>query len=132
MHKPNISTAIPKQRYKFGAYTIVVLEEIESEDGVEYNYLLAGIKDGHNEPEIYISCEKAQHDTSGNHSTEQGSTDKGTHIIRVFSAQLDAEQSGAIIDQSDSWGDRDAFISYGLSGFRQMLGLNDEEPYPIS
>ena len=122
MQKPNISTAIPKQRYKFGAYTIVVLEEIESEDEIEYNYLLAGIKDGHNEPEIYISCEKAQPDA----------IKKGTHIVRVFAKQLDAKQSGAIIDQSDSWSDRDAFISYGLSGFQQMLGLNDEEPYPIS
>lgn len=122
MHKPNISTAIPKQRYKFGAYTIVVLEDIESEDEIEYNYLLAGIKDGHNEPEIYISCEKAQSDK----------TEKGTCIIRVFAKQLDAEQSGAIIDQSDAWSDRDAFISYGLSGFQQMFGLNDEEPYPIT
>lgn len=122
MQKPNISTAIPKQRYKFGAYTIVVLEEIESEDEVEYNYLLAGIKDGHNEPDIYISCEKAQPDAIG----------KGTHIIRVFAKQLGAEQSGAIIDQSDSWSGRDAFVSYGLSGFQQMLGLNDEEPYLIT
>lgn len=127
MQKPNISTAIPKQRYKFGAYTIVVLEEIESEDEIEYNYLLAGIKDGHNEPEIYISCEKAQPDV----------IEKGTHIIRVFAKQLEdsqeeAGQSGAIIDQSDAWSEREAFISYGLSGFQQMFGLDDEEPFPIS
>lgn len=127
MQKPNISTAIPKQRYKFGAYTIVVLEEIESEDGIEYNYLLAGIKDGHNEPEIYISCEKAQPDV----------IEKGTHIIRVFAKQLEESQqgvgqSGAIIDQSDAWSEREAFISYGLSGFQQMFGLDDEEPFPIS
>ncbi len=132
MHKPNISTALPKQRYKFGAYTIVVLEEIESKDGIEYSYLLAGIKDGHNEPEIYISCEKAQPDTTEPNSIEPNSIGKGTHIIRVFAKQLDAEQSGAIIDQSDSWSDRDAFISYGLSGFQQMFGLDDEEPYLIS
>ena len=122
MQKPNISTAIPKQRYKYGAYTIVVLEEIESIDEIEYIYLLAGIKDGHNEPEIYISCEKAQLEPN----------EKGTHIIRVFAKQLDADQSGAIVDQSDAWNDRDAFISYGLSGFKQMLGLEDEEPYQLT
>jgi len=94
---------------------------------LEYNYLLAGIKDGHNEPEIYISCERAQSD-----SNKSGSSAKGTHIIRVFAKQLGAEQSGAIIDQSDTWNDREAFISYGLSGFQQMLGLTDEEPYLIS
>ncbi len=122
MQKPDISTAIPMQRYKFGAYTIVVLEEIQSKDKTEYIYLLAGIKDGHNEPEVYITCEKAQ----------LGSTEKGSHIIRVFAKQLDSGQSGSIIDQSDSWVDREAFISYGLSGFQQMLGLEDEEPYLIS
>ena len=122
MQKPDISTAIPKQRYKFGAYTIVVLEEIESADDIEYIYLLAGIKDGHNEPEIYISCEKAQ----------PISIENGTHIIRVFAKQLTAEQAGAIIDQSNAWNDRDAFITYGLSGFKQMLGLDDEEPYLLS
>ena len=122
MQKPNISTAIPKQRYKFGAYTIVVLEEIESESVIEYVYLLAGIKDGHNKPEIYISCEKAPSDSSEN----------GTHIIRVFAKQLDEQESGAVIDQSDSWHDREAFISYGLSGFQQMLQLQDEQPVPLS
>jgi len=127
MQKPNISTAIPKQRYKYGAYTIVVLEEIQSLDEIEYIYLLAGIKDGHNEPEIYISCEQVQSDATGSDSIEQG-----THIIKVFADQLDAEQSGAVIDQSDAWSDRDAFIAYGLSGFKQMLGLTDEEPYLIS
>ncbi|MBT8124137.1 MAG: hypothetical protein KJO81_04855 [Gammaproteobacteria bacterium] len=122
MQKPNISTAIPKQRYKFGAYTIVVLEEIESETEVEYVYLLAGIKDGHNEPEIYITCEKAPPDSSEN----------GSHIIRVFAKQMDEQESGAVINQSNSWQDREAFISYGLSGFKQMLGLDDEEPYLIA
>ena len=122
MQKPDISTAIPKQRYKFGAYTIVVLEEIESKDDIEYIYLLAGIKDGHNEPEIYISCEKAQ----------LNSIEKGSHIIRVFAKQLDSERSGNIIDQSNSWCDREAFISYGLSGFKQMLGLEDEEPFLLA
>ena len=122
MQKPDISTAIPKQRYKFGAYTIVVLEEIQSKDETEYIYLLAGIKDGHNEPEVFITCEKAQ----------SGSTEKGSHVIRVFAKQLGSGQSGSVIDQSDKWADRDAFISYGLSGFQQMLGLDDEEPYLIS
>jgi hypothetical protein len=122
MQKPNISTAIPKQRYKFGAYTIVVLEEIESEDEIEYVYLLAGIKDGHNEPEIYITCEQAPSVTSEN----------GTHIVRVFAKQMNEHESGAVIDQSDSWHDREAFITYGLSGFQQMLGLDDEEPYQLT
>ena len=92
MQKPSISTAIPKKRYKFGAYTIVVLEEILSNDEIEYEYLLAAIKDGHNEPEVFITCEKAS-------ATE---VSKGSHIVRVFAEQLSAEESGKIIDQSNS------------------------------
>jgi hypothetical protein len=122
MQKPNISTAIPRQRYKYGAYTIVVLEEIDSSDEIKYIYLLAGIKEGQNEPDIYITCEKAQ----------PSSADKGTHIIRVFAKQLGSQQSGAIIDQSDSWSNREAFIGYALSGFKEMLQLHDEEPYLLA
>ncbi len=122
MQKPNISTAIPKQRYKFGVYTVVVLEEIESESEFDYVYLLAGIKDGHNEPEIYITYEKAP----------LVSSEKGSHIIRVFAKQLDKQESGVVIDQSDSWKDREAFISYGLSGFQQMLQLQDEQAIFLS
>ncbi|NOQ50003.1 MAG: hypothetical protein GQ553_05035 [Nitrosomonadaceae bacterium] len=122
MQKPNISTAIPKQRYKFGVYTVVVLEEIESESEFDYVYLLAGIKDGHNEPEIYITYEKAP----------LVSSEKGSHIIRVFAKQLDKQGSGVVIDQSDSWKDREAFISYGLSGFQQMLQLQDEQAIFLS
>ncbi len=121
MQKPSISTAIPKQRYKFGPYTIVVLEEITSSDEAEYEYLLAAIKDGHNEPEVFITCEKAP-------ATEPSN---GTHIVRVFADQLGAEKSGNIIDRSNSWSDKNAFISYALSGFKKMLQLQDEQPIPL-
>ena len=122
MHKPNISTAIPKKRYKFGGYTIVLLEEIQSKDESQYEYLLAAIKDGHNEPEIYISCEKADANLSQD----------GTHIVRVFAEQLPEEESGKIIDQSNSWSDKSAFVTYALSGFQQMLQLQDEQVIPLS
>lgn len=122
MQKPDISRAIPKQRYKFGAYTIVVLGEIESRDEFKYEYLLAAIKDGHNKPEVYITCEKASVAKSSD----------GTHIVRVFAEQLDQQESGKIIDQSNSWADRNAFISYALSGFQQMLRLQDEQPIPLA
>lgn len=122
MKKPNISTAIPKQRYKFGAYTIVVLEEIISLSEIEFEHLLAAIKDGQNEPEVFISCEKAKMIDS----------EHGSHIVRVFADQLDQQDSGRIIDQSDSWANREAFISYALSGFQQMLQLQDEQPIPLS
>ncbi len=122
MRKPNVATAIPKRRYMLGAYTIVVLEEIESEDDVDYECLLAAVKDGHDDPEVYITCEKSV-------TAEAG---KGTHIVRVFAAQLEPQKSGMIIDQSDAWADRDAFTAYALAGFRQMLQLQDEEVIPLS
>ena len=86
-----------------------------------YEYLLAAIKDGHNTPEVYITCEKA--------SAEDSSL--GTHIVRVFAQKL-GQESGNIIDQSNSWASREAFITYALSGFQQMLQLQDEQPVPLS
>jgi len=122
MRKPDISTALPKQRYKYGGYTIVVLENIESKDSIHYVNLLAAIKDGHNEPEIYITCEKVPKEELKN----------GSHIVRVFAEQLSAEESGQVIDQSDSWANKEAFISYAMSGFQQMLQLQDEQLIPLS
>ena len=122
MQKPDISRAIPMQRYKFGAYIIVVLGEIESNDDINYKYLLAAIKEGHNEPEVYITCEEASAENSS----------QGTHIVRVFAKQLGQQGSGKIIDQSNSWASREAFITYALSGFQQMLQLQDEQPALLS
>lgn len=122
MKKPDISTAIPRRRYKYGAYTIVVLEEIDSPNEIDYVYLLAAVKDGQNVPEIYITCETA----NGNEAKI------GSHIVRVFADQFGPQDSGKIIDQSDSWANKDAFISYALSGFQQMLQLQDEQPIQLS
>lgn len=118
MRKPNICRAIPKQRYKLGDYTIVVLEDIESKDGIDYEYLLAAVRDGRDEPEVYISCEKSRTATDG-------------HAVRVFAARLDDQACGQIIDRSGRWAHREAFVSYALTGFQQMLQLQDERPVPI-
>ena len=109
------------QRYKLGAYTIVVLDSIESKDQVEYECMLAAIEDGHDEPEVFITCEKSQ--------TEPAMDDR---LVRVFATQLGEEESGRIVDCSSQWASRDAFVSYALSGFRQMLQLQDEKPVPIT
>ncbi|MDE0250125.1 MAG: hypothetical protein OXK72_03860 [Gammaproteobacteria bacterium] len=121
MQKPNISSAIPKQRYRLGAYTIVVLGEIESEDQVEYEYLLAAVQDGHSEPEIYITCERFMDRQEG-----------VQHAVRVFATQLGPEESGKIIDQSSKWASQDAFVAFALLGFQQMLQLHDEQPVPVT
>ena len=121
MQKPNICRAIPKQRYKLGDYTIVVLEDIESKDGIDYEYLLAAVKDGHQEPEVYISCEKSRTETAAD-----------SHAVRVFAARLGDQASGQIIERTDRWANQDAFVAYALSGFQQMLQLQDENPVPIT
>ena len=118
MQKPKISSAIPKQRYRLGAYTIVVLGDIESADDTDYEYVLAAVEDGQNEPEVYITCEKAA-----------GGDDPCT--VRVFAVQLGNQDSGRVIDHGN-WANQDEFVSYALSGFQQMLQLHDEEPVPVT
>ena len=48
--KPKIDTAIPQRRYQLGAYTVVVLGEIESSDGKDYRYVAAVVREGDPEP----------------------------------------------------------------------------------
>ena len=119
MRKPNICRAVPRQRYKLGDYTIVVLEDIESQDDIEYEYLLAAIRDGRPEPEVYITCEKSR-------------TATDSHAVRVFADRLDDQACGQIVDDSGRWANQDAFVSYALTGFQQMLQLQDETPVPIT
>ena len=59
MSKPAFKTAIPKRRYKLGEFSIVVLGEVESEDDIDYQYILAVVQGQDPEPGLYITAEKS-------------------------------------------------------------------------
>lgn len=117
MDFPKISTAIPRRRYRFGVYTVTVLDDIESPDAVEYRYLMAYVKDGEQQPSVFVSCERA--------TGEQ--LKQGRLQIRVINRSLDE-----VIDANDQLANLDKFCDQGLKLGSQLLGLQDEQAYLLA
>ena len=113
MALPIIKTAIPKRRYQFGEFSLVVLGEIESNDGISYHFLLGIIPEGKSVPELFISAEKCP--------PKQRKT--GIYQMCVL-----AEKARKTIDKSDRWQDLDEFMQDALALASELLNLSDERP----
>lgn len=111
MNAPKIQTAIPLRRYRLGAYTAVVLGEIESSDGIEYRYILALVREGEARPRVYVTAEK----------NPRARAQEGSHRMRVIMETLEEDRGS-----SDRWGDPDVFAAEGLSLVAGMLGLAEQ------
>ena len=116
MKKPGILTAIPKRRYQLGEYTVVVLGEIESNDGIDYCHIIAVIRGSDPEPGIYLTAEQVNPADSVN----SGYT---MRIIMYDGAE--------VIGASDTWNDRDVFVDEALGVVSRVLNLTDEVPYRL-
>jgi hypothetical protein len=113
MKAPGIRTAIPQRRYKLGDFSIVVLGDIESDDGVDYRYVLATVQDGAQEPQFYVLSIRSP-----------GAT--GDFALRVLSPELDRE-----LDVSGRWRDLDVFCDQAIALAQQVLSLGDEQPHRL-
>ena len=111
---PHIQSAIPKKRYQYGEFTITLLTDIQSNDPPDYKYLMAAVREGNAQPEVYITCEKIIHDTTT------------TYQVRVLS-----DQQEHTISTDNEWGNENAFCKFALDGISQMFELSDEQPTPI-
>jgi hypothetical protein len=116
MALPKIKTAIPKRRYQFGEFSLVILGDIESDDEISYHYLMGIIPQGANTPELFISAEKSS----------AAQRQQGRYQMRVI-----AEQASKIVEQSDRWKDLDSFIDDALALVSELLTLTDEEPRQV-
>jgi hypothetical protein len=113
MALPIIKTAIPKRRYQFGEFTLVVLGEIESGDDIPYHFLMGVIPDGSSAPELFISAEKSP----------RNQREAGAYQMRVM-----AENTSKTIKKSDRWKNLEAFVDDALALVSELLNLTDEEP----
>jgi len=113
MKAPGIRTAIPQRRYKLGDFSIVVLGDIESDDGVDYRYVFATVQDGAQEPQFYVLSIRSP-----------GAT--GDFALRVLSPELDRE-----LDVSGRWRDLDLFCDQAIALAQQVLSLGDEQPHRL-
>jgi hypothetical protein len=111
MSLPVIHTAIPKRRYQYGEFALVVLGEIESGDAAAYHYLLGIVPEGKSQPELFVSAEKV--------------AKKGED--RAFQMRLIAEQISQTVGYSDAWDDLEVFTADALALCAQLLNLKDEE-----
>jgi hypothetical protein len=114
MKAPGIRTAIPQRRYALGDYSIVVLGDIESDDGIDYRYVFAMVRHGAKEPEFYVL-------------SVRGVGSGSDHALRVLSPTLDRE-----LDVSGIWRDLDAFCTQAISLAQQALNLSDETVHRLA
>jgi len=111
-HRPQIKTAIPRHRYQIGDYGASLLGEIESGDDRAYRYILAFVRMGQREPELYVCCESAP-------PAERA---EGAYRLRVVSESL-----SEVVDSDDRWGDIETFTGQALRLGAQALGLQREQ-----
>ena len=111
MHKPGIQTAIPKRRYRLGEFTVTVLGDIDSNDGIDYRYIAAVIQGQDPEPGIYLTAE---------HEGAVGLT-----------MRLVMRDGTEVIGSSEQWGELDAFVHEVLDIVARVLSLTDETPYQL-
>ncbi len=113
MKKPHIRTAIPKRRYEIDTFSVVVLGDIESDDPVNYKYIMAFVEMGETEPMMYITSEE----------NPPGRRQHGRYRVRVLLGREERDMGS-----DDFPGDLDQFTEYGLQLGARLLQLMDEEP----
>ena len=113
---PRILTAIPKRRFQYGDFGVSVLGEVESGDERDYRYVAAFVKEGESQPRLYVTSERLP----------PGQRSDGNYALRVINAVMDE-----VMDTDDGWADLDAFIEQALQMGGQLLGLDQETPYPL-
>jgi hypothetical protein len=112
--RPGIATAIPKRRYKLGEFTLIVLGDIESKDGIDYQYIMAVIRGEDPEPGVYITAERG-----------------GGTGSREFSMRFIMRDGSEVIGSSTRWQDLDAFVEEATGIVTRVLSLGDETPYRL-
>ena len=115
MKKPAIVTAIPRRRYRYGEFTVVVLGDIESSDGIDYQFIIAVVKGADTEPGLYVTAEKAG-----------GTAQHSDYTMRIL-----MRDGAEVIATSPAWGELEAFVEEGLDIVGKVLDLSDEVPYQL-
>lgn len=113
MKKPDIKTAIPKRRYQIGDFVATILGEVESQDPIEYRYIMALVQDGTNQPCLYVTAE----------TNPPNRRNQGRYLVRVILGNDSREMESA-----DKWGEIEEFSIFALGIAAKLYQLMDEEP----
>ncbi|MCB1860278.1 MAG: hypothetical protein KDI47_00935 [Gammaproteobacteria bacterium] len=113
MSAPHIKTAIPRQRHQIGNFVATVLADIESNDPIEYRYIMAIVEDGQQRPVLFVTSERNTGRAAG----------AGRFRLRVIMGSEEKE-----LASSDDWGDLERFSLAGLGIVAKLMNLHDEQP----
>ena len=113
---PVIRTAMPMRRYRYGDFAVTVLHEIESGDRLDYQFIAAFVREGESQPQLFVVAERVP----------SGERDKGSHRLRVVTSTINE-----VMDVDDRWQRADDFAAQMLQLGSQILGLEQETPYPL-
>jgi hypothetical protein len=113
---PSIQTAIPKRRYQFGPYQVVLLGEVESPDPVRYQFILAFVRPGATKPDFFITSEK----------NPRARAAEGSHRMRVWQVQGDVE-----CGSSNAYGNADSFVDAAFAEATIPLGIVGVAPVRV-
>jgi len=116
MNAPKIATAIPQQRFQYGDYGVTILGEVTSADARDYAFIAAFVHEGESEPRLYVVSEKLP----------PGERDKGSHALRLINSAMDE-----VMEVGSRWSRLSEFRDQALKMGEQMLGLEQETPYPL-
>lgn len=112
VYMPHIRSATARRRYRFGSYTAVLLDQIESVGAVEYLYIFAVRRDGDDLPCLFVASEASEM------PEELGGR---SHFLGVFDA------SGHYnLGASDEWANMEHFASKALSIVIARLNITEE------
>jgi hypothetical protein len=116
VNKPNIRTAIPKRRYRFGEFNFVFLGDIDSGDANQYEYIAAILREGDPEPGIYLTAER----------NPPSLRDQGRYGMRLI-----MRDGAQLVRSSDDWRDLDSFVDAVIEVARDLLKLSDEQAFRL-
>jgi hypothetical protein len=113
---PKIRTAIPQRRYQFGEFAVTVLGEIDSGDARDYVFVAAFVKEGENQPRLFVVSERLPAQQRAG----------GSHALRMINQAMDE-----VMDIDDRWVGLSDFTDQALQIGAQVLGLEQDVPYQL-
>ena len=119
-NKPKIDTAIPQRRYQLGAYTVVILGDIQTTDEKEYRYVAAVVREGDPDPGLYLSAERILG------PRPEGSPAHGGYDLRVT-----MREGSQVVGRADRASSVEQFSNDALGMIASILDLQDEQPYRL-
>jgi hypothetical protein len=114
---PRILTAIPRRRYRIGEFGVTLLAEVESGDGIDYQFIMAFVEEGQSRPSLYVCGER----------NPPGQRSEGSHRLRMVNQAM-----SEILGSDDAWRDLEAFAEQALAIGAKALGLGREQPVQLS